>query len=338
MTSIFEHFAFANPWWLLGLLLIPPLLFLRNARGAGSGIDFSSLSILASVGTPPRERMGSFTPLLLSLALLCGVLALARPQWQNSYTARNASGVDILITLDVSQSMDTADYSEDNRSRSFRYQVKRIDAAKRVITGFVEQRPDDRIGMVAFGVRPYSVSPLTLDHEWLLAAMQRLRLGDIESDGTAIGSALAAAATRLTERDSKSKVIVLVTDGASNSGKLSPLQSATFASTLGIRVYTVAIGTEHGRLSSTQTTMPQQEFDPETLARIARMTGGEFYHARTIAALEDTFDTINELEKTEAQRNTYVDAKEFFPWCILASFLLAFLALSAFALNPPPVP
>lgn len=338
MNRLFEHFAFANPWWLLGLLLVPPLLFLRNTRGASSGIDFPSLSILSSVGSPPREWAGSLTLFLLCLVLAAGILGLARPQWRNSFTARNASGIDILIALDVSQSMDTPDYYQDDTRRSFRYQVKRIEAAKSVIASFVQQRPDDRIGMVAFGVRPYSVSPLTLDHDWLVDNMERLRLGDIESDGTAIGSAIAAAATRLTERESKSKIIVLVTDGASNSGKLDPLQAATLAATLGIRVYTVAIGTEDGRLSPMQTTMPQQEFDPATLEEIARQTGGEFYHARTIAALRDTFDTINDLEKSEARHHTVVEARELFPWCVGAAFLFAFLSLSAFALNPPPVP
>jgi Ca-activated chloride channel family protein len=172
----------------------------------------------------------------------------------------------------------------------------------------------------------------------LIANMKRLRLGDIDSNGTAVGSAIAAAATRLTQRAAKSKIIVLVTDGASNSGKLDPLQAAAFAATLGIRIYTVAIGTEGGRLSPRQTSMPGQEFDPETLREIARLTGGESYYAKTTAALRDTFATIDSLEKSESKRHRVVESRELFPWCLGAAFLFAFLALSAFSLNPPPVP
>lgn len=338
MSRIFEHFAFAEPWWLLGLLLIPPLLFLRNTRGASAGIDFPSLAILSSVGVSPREHAGSFAPALLCLALAAGILGLARPQWRNSYTSRDASGIDILVALDVSESMDTLDYHRDDSSRAFAYDMRRIEAAKEVLESFIRQRPDDRIGMIAFGARPYPVGPITLDHDWLITNMKRLRLGDIDPNGTAVGSAIAAAATRLTQRDSKSKIVVLVTDGASNSGKLDPLQAASFAATLGIRIYTVAIGTEEGRLSLRQTAMPAQEFDPATLREIARSTGGEFYHARTTAALRDTFDTINDLEKSEARRHTVVESRELFPWCLGAAFLFSFAALSGLALHPPPVP
>ncbi len=168
--------------------------------------------------------------------------------------------------------------------------------------------------------------------------MNRLRIGDIEADGTAIGSAIAAATTRLTEREAKSKIIVLVTDGDSNSGKLDPIQAARLAATLGVRVYTVAIGTEEGRLSRRQTAMPRQEFDVETLRKIAEITGAEFYHATTTEGLRDTFATINTLEKSEAKRQTVIDSRDLYPWCVAASFLFAFAALSSMALNPPPVP
>ena len=339
MSRIFEHFAFRDPWWLLGLLLIPPLLFLRNVRGSESGVDFPSLAILSSVGSRPRERIGAFTPILLCLALLAGILGLARPQWRNTYTARSASGIDILIALDVSESMRILDYYEDDLEGSFRRNKQRITAAKEVIESFIAERPDDRIGMIAFAVRPYGVSPLTLDHPYLIKSLRKLKVGHpLNPNGTAIGSAIAASTKRLTDREAKSKVVILVTDGASNSGRLDPLLAARLAAPLGVRVYTVAIGTEEGRFSTADYRQPRQEFDAPALREIARITGGEFYQASTSEVLRDTFATINALEKTESNSQTIVDARELYGWCLGAAFLCAFFALSAFALNPPPGP
>lgn len=338
MNLIFEHFAFHDPWWLLGLLLIPPLLFLRNSMGSECGIDFPSLGILSSVGTKPRERPGRFTLLLFCLVLLVGFLGLARPQWRDTYTARAASGIDILIALDVSDSMRILDFYEDNETQAFRKEKQRLAAAKEVIETFIEDRPNDRIGMVAFAAQPYSVCPLTLDHSWLIDQLKTLQVGDLDANGTAIGSAIAASTTRLTDREAKSKIIVLVTDGASNSGKLAPLQAARFAAPLGVRVYTVAIGSKDGRFQKGDYAQARQEYDAPTLREIASLTGGEFYEAATTELLRETFSNINALEKSETNSQTVMNARELYGWCLGAAFVVAFLALSSFALNPPPLP
>lgn len=338
MNKLFEHFAFHSPWWLLTLLIIPPLLFLRNKPGIGNGIDFPSLGILSSVGTRPRELVGSFTPILLCIALLATCLAMARPQWRETFTARSASGIDILVALDVSESMKTDDFFEDNAAGTFRRKKQRVTAAKDVIATFIEQRPDDRIGLIAFGAKPYSVCPLTLDHPWLISRLKELQVGDLDSNGTAIGSAVAAATTRLTARKAKSKVVVLVTDGASNSGRLGPLQAAQIAAPLDVRVYTIAIGTESGRLDPSDIANPRQEYDAPTLRKIAQITGGEFFEASTMQSLRETFSNIDDLEKSQSNSQNVVDARELYPWFLGAAFLLAFLGLSSFALNPPPGP
>jgi Ca-activated chloride channel family protein len=338
MTKFFEQFAFHDPWWLLGLLILAPLFFLRNVHGSESGIDFPSLSILSSVGTRPRERAGRFTTLLFCLVLLTGILGLARPQWTDTYTARAASGIDILVALDVSDSMRILDFYEDDQAQAFRREKQRLTAAKEVIATFIEERPNDRIGMVAFAAQPYSVCPLTLDHGWLIDRLKSLQIGDLDANGTAIGSAIAAATTRLTDRNAKSKIVVLVTDGASNSGMLAPLQAAQFAAPLGVRVYTVAIGSAGGRFSRTDYAQPRQEYDAPTLREIARITNGEFYEAATTELLRETFSNINDLERSESKSRTIVDARELYGWCVGAAFVLAFLALSSFALNPPPLP
>ncbi|NNC86973.1 MAG: VWA domain-containing protein [Akkermansiaceae bacterium] len=336
MTNPLQHLAFAEPSWLWLLLLVPPVLFLANRRGAAASIGFSSTAILGSVGRRPSERPGALALLLLATILLAGIFALARPQWRNEFTARSASGIDIIIALDVSTSMSAQDFYPNDNPRQFA--KRRIDAAKEVIEGFIMARPDDRIGLVAFSGRPYAVSPITLDHDWLTMNLRRLRFGELDEQGTAIGSAVAASATRLTKREAKSKIIVLVTDGSNNSGKLDPIEAARLAASLGIRIYTVAIGSEEGRVSRRYQSFPQQEFDPKTLQQIASLTSGEYFHARTTGALRNTFSSINELERSEAQSHTVVDARELYPYLLGITFLLSFISLGATGLNPPPMP
>ena len=336
MTRFFQHFAFEDPWWLLLLGLLIPMYFLSRRQGAQSAIGFPSLSILGSVGQRTNQRPGAFASTLVLLALLTAILALARPQWRNHYVARNASGIDIIIALDVSYSMEIPDFHpHDNPNLPAR---RRIDVAKDVIEDFITRRTDDRLGLVAFAGRPYAVSPITLDHEWLIMNLRRIKLGDIKEQGTAIGSSIAASSTRLTKRDAKSKVVVLVTDGANNSGKLDPIEAAELAAELGIKAYTIAIGTEGGRVSQGRQAFPRQEFDVTTLREIARITGGEFFRARNTATLRDTFDSINDLEKSDVQSHMIVDADELYLWFLGATFLFSFLGISLRGLNPPPMP
>ena len=278
-----------------------------------------------------RRQPWSVAPPLLFLSLVPAVFALARPVIRKETPDRNPSGIDIVIALDVSLSMDIDDFKRrDGRD------LRRIDAAKAVVHDFIRRRPNDRMGLVAFAGRPYSISPITLDHKWLLDSLDRIRLGDLQEQGTAIGSAIAAAATRLDARKSKSKIIVLVTDGSSNSGKLGPVEAAKFAKELGIRIYTVGIGTEKGRVSRGIQRFPRQEFDVETLRKIARITGGEFYRARDTAALENTFQTIDRLEKSASTSLRTVEQTELFPWFAGAAALAALAAALVFILNPPP--
>ena len=336
MNRIFQHFAFEDPMWLLLLGLLLPLFFLSRRQGALSAIGFPSLSILGSVGQRTNQRPGALASSLLLLALFTAILALARPQWRNHYVARTASGIDILIALDVSYSMEIDDfYPHDNRTLPAR---RRIEVAKDVIEDFIGRRSDDRIGLVAFAGRPYAVSPITLDHQWLIMNLRRVKLGDIKEQGTAIGSSIAAASTRLTKRDAKSKVVVLVTDGANNSGKLDPIEAARLAATLGIKIYTIAIGTEEGRVSQGRQAFPRQEFDETTLREIATLTKGEFFRARDTATLRNTFDSIDQLEKTDAESHRVVDADDLYPWFLGVTFLLSFLSVSFRGLNPPPMP
>jgi Ca-activated chloride channel family protein len=336
MSAFLEHFRFAQPGWLLLLLPAILLLALRRGRGSEAAVVFPNLSVLVSLGKRVRRTAWSFGLPLAFAALILAIVAIARPVWRDQYQSRTASGIDIMIALDVSLSMNIDDFVERGQ------RVQRIDVAKRVVDDFISRRPEDRIGLVAFAGRPRDASPITLDHQWLRSALGEVRLNDrydrgtVKEQGTAIGSALAAAAVRLQARDAKSKVIVLLTDGASNSGKISPLEAAEHAKTLGIKIYTVAIGTIEGRVDPSIQRFPYQEFDLPTLQKIATLTGAEHYWAQNLAALENTFKTIDRLEKTDAKSLTVIEDTELFPWFV-ASALLAALGASLFiALNPPP--
>ncbi|MEO0018078.1 MAG: hypothetical protein RLZZ522_1361 [Verrucomicrobiota bacterium] len=338
MHDFLVHFRFAQPGWLL--LLVPAfmLIVLRRGRGAAAAITFPNLAVLVSLGRRARQSVWSFGLPLALLALIAAILAMARPVWRNEYQSRSASGIDIVIAFDVSLSMTIDDFMLERRA------ISRLTAAKRVVDDFITRRPDDRIGLVAFAGRPVSAGPITLDHQWLRNSLNDLRLNDftnlgtVKESGTAIGSALSAAALRLDTRQSKSKVIVLVTDGASNSGKLAPLEAAAHAKTLGIKIYTVAIGTKDGRVSGSIQAFPRQEFDLPTLIEIARLTGGEHFWAQNLESLEDTFKTIDRLEKTDSKSLSVIEDDELFPWFLAVAMLGSLAAATLIALNPAPSP
>ena len=204
--------------------------------------------------------------------------------------------------------------------------VNRLTAAKRVMRDFIRGRDNDRIGIVAFAGAPYQPCPLTLDHDWLLANLDRVQTGIME-DGTAIGSGIAAASRRLDKEDTPSKVIILLTDGANNSGKLSPQDAARLAATLNQKIYTIAIGTPGVHMiplpSGRIMTSGRQEFDEGTLKEVARIGNGSFYMAQDLDALEDIFETIDELEKTEIKRRNIVETEDLFFYflCVAAGCL-----------------
>ena len=338
MSSFIEHFRFAQIGWLLLLLPALLVLVLRRGRGSEAAVVFPNLSVLVSLGKRVRRTAGGIGLPLALLALITAILAMARPVWRNEYQSRTASGIDIMIAFDVSLSMDIDDFIDEGE------RVKRIEVAKMVVDDFIRRRPDDRMGLVAFAGRPRDASPITLDHKWLRNALNELRLNDqsdrgtIKEQGTAIGSALSAAATRLDARDAKSKIIVLITDGASNSGKISPLEAAEYAKTLGIKIYTIAIGTKEGRVDRSIMRFPYQEFDLPTLKKIASLTGAEHYWAQDVEALKKSFTTIDQLEKTDAQSYTVIEDTELFPWFLAVTLLAALTAAAVLSLNPPPAP
>lgn len=324
-----EVFGFAHPWLLLGLLLLPVLAILRGARGAAPAVVFSSLAPLRNLGRQRRASAGGWLTTLLLLALGLFVIALARPQAARTLTHIESSGIDIVLTLDVSPSMKAEDFTIGNQ------RANRLEAVKQVTEKFIRGRPNDRIGIVAFAGRPYLVSPLTLDHDWLLQNLQRIQIGMV-GQATAIGSALASASNRLKDRESKSKIIVLLTDGDSNAGQIPPLTAAEAAKALKIKVYTICAGAKglvpfptemFGRITYQNVSMP---VDETSLREIAKIADGQFYRATDSKSLAQIFEDIDRLEKSTEQFSQYKEFRELFPWFIGAgaSLLALYLMLS----------
>ena len=317
-------FQLAYPWVSALLLLIPILAILKSRSGNQGAVMFSSLHILNRLGPIARGRAGGFRLASLFLALTCLILALTRPQWVNRTEHVSESGVELILAIDVSRSMQVEDFKIEGT------RVNRLQAAKKVTRDFIKGRTSDRIGILAFAGRPYLASPLTLSKDWLEGpqGLGRVQIGMVE-DGTAIGSALAAAAKRLDKRTSKSKVVVLLTDGVNNAGKLSPIEAAKLAKTLGIRVHTIAVGT-YGDFVVQTPAGPQrlrQEFDEETLKEIARIADGEYFRAQDTSGLERIFELIDEMEKTEIKRQTRVESSELFHWFAMAGLGFSLLTL-----------
>jgi Ca-activated chloride channel family protein len=317
-------FQLAYPWVLSLLALIPLLALLKSRSGNQGAVLFSSLHILNRLGPIARGRAGGFRLASLFLSLICLILALTRPQWINRTDLVSESGIELILAIDVSRSMQVEDFRIEGS------RANRLQAAKKVTRDFIRGRTTDRIGILAFAGRPYLASPLTLSKAWLEGeqGLGRVQIGMVE-DGTAIGSAIAAAAKRLDKRPSKSKVIVLLTDGVNNAGKLSPLEAAKLARTLGIRVYTIAVGT-YGDYVVQTPVGPQrltQEFDEETLKEIARIADGEYFRAQDTSGLERIFGLIDEMEKTEIKRQTRIEASELFHWLAIAGLGFGLLTL-----------
>ena len=335
LASSTRELTWNNPSWFWVLLLLIPLFFLRRRRGAEGYICLPTLSLIREKLRPPSLLAGRLGPLCYALSAASLVLVLAQPCWRLEHEEQKVSGIDIMIACDLSGSMSLRDMVfnvRDERGKTGRATVDRLTAAKHVISNFIADRPNDRIGLLAFAGRAKLCSPLTLDHAILRYIMEQFylpepggfgrpeRAGYVEPDGTAIGTAIAGAATRLHERpDTKSKVVILVTDGVNNSGSLSPIDAAKQAAKLGVKIFTIAIGRDE-RLS--RYTADVDSFDEKTLREIAAITDGRFYRAGSGSQLQQAFHSIDSLEKTDAVRRKLVSFESLFLYPLTAAFLL----------------
>ena len=318
---------FLQPEWLWLLALLPLALIWHGRRGAIAAVEYSNVSLARRVARATRNRAGRWLWLLPILAGALIVVGLTRPQYGHGRTEVQASGIDIMLALDVSGSMQALDFKLDGQP------TNRIDVVKSVVAKFIEARPDDRIGLVAFAGLPYLVSPLTLDHDWLQQNLGRVQVAGVE-DGTAIGSAVAACVNRLRGTPAKSKIVVLLTDGMNNSGKISPAAAAEAAKAFGVKVYTIAAGVRgdapvpvKDEMGNTQLVMAKVDVDEATLQQIAAETGGKFYRATDTDSLKNIYGDINQLEKTKATVRKFEHYQELFAWCLFPALGLLGLAV-----------
>ena len=312
--------AFAHPYLLLLLLLLPLAAWLKGRRGSPPAFLYSSVRLLAGLTGVRRSRAGALLAALRWLVLALFILALAQPRLTKSTTEVKASGIDIVVALDLSGSMNTPDY-EVNRQR-----ISRFNLAKSVLEKFVEERPDDRIGLVVFAARAFLASPLTLDHDFLLDNIDRLEIGTINSDATAIGDGLVTALNQLRDLKAKSKIIVLMTDGGNNSGQIDPDTAAAAAAALGVKVFTVGLGNRE--LVQAMGLPPGYLPDDAALQKISQTTGGTFYRAENAEKLRQIYAEINRMEKTEAVVNKFTEYQELFPWFISSGLVLLLLEIT----------
>jgi Ca-activated chloride channel family protein len=319
---------FLQPEWLWLLTLLPVVMLLRGRRGAVAAVEFSDVGLARDVARSSRARIGRWLWLLPLLACALMIIGLARPQRAHSSTEVTANGIDIVLGLDVSGSMQALDFLVDNR------RVNRIQVVKSVVSRFIEERPNDRIGLIAFAAAPYLVSPLTLDHDWLQQNLERVNTALAGEDGTAIGSAIAASVNRLRTTNAKSKIVILLTDGMNNTGKISPLAAAEAAKAMGVKVYTIGVGVRgmapipmHDQAGNTRIIMDRVDVDEKTLQAVAAQTGGTFYRATDTDSLQKIYEQINRLETTAQTVQKFEHVEELYSWALIPSAAIFGFAL-----------
>ncbi len=320
---------FAEPIWLLLLVLIPYFLW-RHKKAIGvQSVRFSSNELASRLHSTWAVRLRLVPFALKLLAFIFLAIAMARPQAGLRSKEVVSSGVDIMIAIDTSGSMQALDFELNGKRHS------RLNVIKTVVEEFVQKRPTDRIGMVVFGSEAYTQCPLTLDHGVLLSLAKQVQIG-AAGDATALGSALGVATKRLKDLPGKSKIVILLTDGVSNAGTLSPDLAAQAAASLGIKVYTIGAGTAEEAPIPVQDPLFGGErivyqkvpIDEETLKRIASTTGGQFFRATDTNELRNIYATIDSLEKTEIKIQEKADYEE--RYAIFAALAVVFFVTAVF--------
>ena len=325
------NFEFQYPW-VLGLLALLPIYALLHGRpGKLAALRFPSADLARAAGASARAAAGRLLLFLRVLVLALLVAALAGPRFANDHTETEASGVDIMLVLDLSWSMMALDMGAPSE------RVSRFDIASDVLEDFVRKRPSDRLGLIVFSAVPYLASPLTLNHDWMVENLRRLHVGLLRDLGTAIGDATAAGAKRLKSiKDSKSRIIILLTDGDNNKGEIDPVPAAQLSAALGVKVYTIGIGVEQPcqlplfdpstgklQLDPAGNVIPAMTLQPanySVLSKMSALSNAKSYRATNRRELQRIYNEIDRLEKTEVKLRRFTTYRPLFQWPLLAAF------------------
>ncbi|HEY6162810.1 MAG TPA: VWA domain-containing protein [Bacteroidia bacterium] len=319
LKEYYRHFAYPEFLWLLLLVPLLVVLYVLEHNRQYPEMKISSVGVLHAIGSSAKHYFFhvAFGLRMLALALL--ILALARPQSSSSSRSVNSEGIDIVMALDISASMLAQDLKPD-----------RLKAAKDVASEFIDERPNDRIGLVIFSGESFTQCPLTTDHAVIKEMFGSIHTGMIE-DGTAIGQGLGNAVSRIKDSEAKSKVVILLTDGVNNTGNIAPLTAAEIAKKFNVRVYTIGVGKKGKAYSPVaidafgnyQFDYVDVKIDEEVLEKIADMTGGKYFRATDNKSLREIYHEIDRMEKTIFEERNYTKkAEEFLPFVIIAGALL----------------
>ncbi|MEM9328604.1 MAG: VWA domain-containing protein [Bacteroidota bacterium] len=328
-SSRLQSFEWESPLWFWALALIPLVLLIRWLLALRRRKNLPVALTKKELFSSPISYLRFLPMLFFLLAVIGMIISMARPQTTNEQVEQWSEGIDIMLTIDISESMRIEDF-----------RPNRLEAAKNVARDFVAGRFQDRIGLVIFSGDAYSRSPLTTDYELLQNYISDISFELIENSGTAIGSALAVSTNRLRESDSQSKVLILLSDGDNTAGNIDPITAAKLAAAYNVKIYTIAIGREgrvpFGTNFFGQPNYVENTLDETNLREIAKIGNGKFYRVSDNQALEAVFQEIDQLEKAEIKESRYKDTTDYYPiylkWAI-CFFLFWLLTKSTFLAN-----
>ncbi|MBF0573002.1 MAG: VWA domain-containing protein [Desulfamplus sp.] len=333
-------FRFASPLFLT-LILVIPIIFLihRNkknnkfdrAYNQCASINVSSISFLNTQSNVKSNQnslqstsitLTRLLPILKYTALALMIIALARPQWGTKKTDVTTEGINIILALDLSESMAALDFSSKGKI------ITRLDAVKEVVSDFIMKREGDRIGMVVFGSQAFTQLPLTRDYNTISFVLEKLKIG-AAGPSTAIGDAVGISLKRLEDIKSKSNIIILLTDGSSNSGELAPETAASIAAERGVKIYTIGVGKEgkapfliNDPVFGQRYVYQKVDIDHETLKKMADMTKGTFFAAEDVSTLQKIYQMIDNLEKTKVDVKSWAEYNELYLWLLVSALIL----------------
>ena len=337
--------SFANPLLLLFFVPLGVVAWRLLRRGRKTGIRFSAVSRLPAKAAGWRAKVASLTPFVLLAALSLLIVAAARPRTSLARDRKSVDAIAIAMTVDVSGSMDALDLTP--KGERFSKDTTRLAVVKKLFAEFVGKRPDDLIGLVTFGGYAASVSPLTADHEALLTVLRGVEIPQIALDAqgrpiaadeqmTAVGDGLATALARLKDAKPKSKIVILLSDGVSNTGAVEPDEAAEIAAKMGVKVYAIGVGTRSRRtpifgrdfFGRPAIQYADMTFDEQQLKSIAKKTGGTYFPVNDRDSLEKALDEIDQLETTQLEADVYNRWNEHFTAFLLGGALLVLVAVT----------